>query len=61
LQRLRNRGLIRTEWRQTENNRRGRYYILTPAGERQLREEAKEWERSSSAVNWVLAWNSGTL
>src|SRR5690606_25999146 len=59
LQRMRNRGWIRAEWRLTENNRRGRYYILTPAGEKQLREEAKEWERSSSAVNWVLDWSGG--
>jgi DNA-binding PadR family transcriptional regulator len=30
--------------------------MLTPAGERELARERSEWERSSSAVNWVLAW-----
>src|SRR5687768_2268880 len=59
LQRMRNRGWIKTEWRVTENNRRGRYYILTAAGERQLTAEEAEWERSSSAVNWVLAFSAG--
>jgi transcriptional regulator len=56
LQRMKTRGLLRSEWRRTENNRRARYYMLTPAGERELARERSEWERSSSAVNWVLAW-----
>jgi PadR family transcriptional regulator, regulatory protein PadR len=54
LQRLTSKGLIRSEWRRSENNRRARYYIMTPAGERKLAHELAQWQRSSSAVNWVL-------
>jgi transcriptional regulator len=55
LQRLKRKGLITSEWRVTENNRRARYYALTPAGESQLGEERKSWERSASAVERILA------
>jgi len=56
LQRMKRRGLIRSEWRTTENNRRARYYLLTAAGQRELAKERAQWERSSAAVNWVLDW-----
>ena len=46
---------IRSEWRQTENNRRARYYELTPLGRRQLAEERAQWERLSRGVTLVLA------
>jgi PadR family transcriptional regulator, regulatory protein PadR len=59
LQRLTSRGLIRAEWRTTENNRRARYYVLTRAGAADLARERAQWERASTAVNWVLAWNGG--
>ena len=59
LQRMKNRGWIASEWRQTENNRRARYYLLTPAGERELGRVRADWERSSSAVDQVLAWEGG--
>lgn len=59
LQRMRSRGWITGEWRTTENNRRARYYLLTPAGERELLRERSDWERSPSAVNWILNWNGG--
>lgn len=59
LQRMRSRGWITGEWRTTENNRRARYYLLTPAGERELLRERSDWERSSSAVNWILNCNGG--
>ena len=54
LQRMRRKGLVRAEWRTTENNRRARYYELTPAGRKQLAEEKRTWERSSGAVNRIL-------
>ena len=57
LQRLTSRGLVRAEWRTTENNRRARYYVLTRAGAAELSRERAQWERASAAVNWVLAWN----
>ncbi len=60
LQRMKSRGWIRSEWRITENNRRARYYLLTPAGVRKLAQERAQWERSTAAVNWVLASSGGT-
>ena len=60
LQRLTSRGLIRAQWRTTENNRRARYYILTRAGEQELARERAQWERASAAVGWVLAWDGRT-
>jgi transcriptional regulator len=59
LQRMKRRGWIRSEWRRTENNRRARYYMLTPVGERQLDAEKASWERSYRAVNWVLGFEGG--
>lgn len=56
LERMTRKGWIRSEWRTTENNRRARYYLLTPAGRRRLAVERAEWERASRAVNWVLNW-----
>jgi len=56
LQRMKRKGLIRSEWRVTENNRRARYYMLTPAGSRQLEREQESWARASQAVNRVLGW-----
>jgi PadR family transcriptional regulator PadR len=60
LQRMLGKGWIAAEWRTTESNRRARYYLLTKAGQRQLAAERDEWERSSSAVNWVLDWSGGS-
>ena len=54
LQRMRRRGWVRAEWRRTENNRRARYYALTPLGARGLEEAAREWRRASGAVERVL-------
>jgi PadR family transcriptional regulator, regulatory protein PadR len=56
LQRMRSKGWIRAEWRASENNRRARYYTLTPLGEGELARERSEWERSYTAVNRVLGW-----
>ncbi len=54
LVRMKRRGLVKTSWRVTENNRRARYYEITAAGERQLAAERASWGRASSAVNWIL-------
>lgn len=54
LYRLERQGFIRSEWRVTENNRRARYYSLTPKGRRQLADELEQWRRVSRAVNLVL-------
>lgn len=54
LYRLERQGLIRSEWRVTENNRRARYYSLTAAGRKHFQEELSHWERLSSAIDRVL-------
>ena len=54
LYRLDRQGLIRSEWRTTENNRRARYYALTAAGRKHFAEELSYWERVSRAINLVL-------
>ncbi|HEY6219327.1 MAG TPA: PadR family transcriptional regulator [Gemmatimonadaceae bacterium] len=56
LYRLERHGFIASEWEETENNRRARYYALTPSGRRQLAEERQSWQRMSRAVNLVLAF-----
>src|SRR3954451_6841952 len=55
LQRMLRKGSIRSEWRTTENNRRARYYVMTPAGRRQLESEIRSWRRASAALNEILA------
>ena len=54
LYRLERRGLISSKWATTENNRRARYYALTPAGRKRLAAEIDSWRRLSRAINLVL-------
>jgi PadR family transcriptional regulator len=54
LQRLEQRGWIISEWGESDNNRRARFYQLTKAGKKRLQEETEEWERLSSAVARIL-------
>src|SRR5213075_776278 len=54
LRRLEARGFVGAEWRPSENNRRARYYTLTPAGRKQLTEERAAWQRFSSALGLIL-------
>jgi PadR family transcriptional regulator len=56
LQRMLRKGLIASEWRVTEHNRRARYYRLTAAGRRQLDRETSSWRRAVAAVEGVLAF-----
>jgi transcriptional regulator len=56
LQRMKAKGWITSEWRTTDNNRRARYYSLTTAGRKQLATERAEWERTATAVGWILNW-----
>ena len=55
LRRLEARGLVKGKWAVTENNRRARFYELTPSGRRQLADERKQWERFSEALGLILA------
>jgi DNA-binding PadR family transcriptional regulator len=54
LERLQQRGWVVAEWRQSDMNRRAKYYVLTRSGAKRLAEELKLWERSTQAVNLVL-------
>ena len=54
LYRLERQGLIRSEWKMTENNRRARYYALTREGRKHFAEELAQWRRMSHAINRVL-------
>jgi transcriptional regulator len=59
LQRMRRRGWVRPEWRTTENNRRARYYAITPEGERELASQTAAWKRTTAAMEWLLGWQLG--
>ena len=54
LYRLEHHGLIDSEWGQSENNRRAKYYTLTRAGRRRLRDETAGWNRLTSAIAAAL-------
>ena len=54
LHKLEQAGWITSEWKASENNRRAKYYSLTPPGRRQLVREAAQWERLSAAISHVV-------
>ncbi|HEY2163125.1 MAG TPA: PadR family transcriptional regulator [Gemmatimonadaceae bacterium] len=54
LRRLENKGLIKGRWGTSENNRRARFYELTPNGLKQLDAERREWERFQQALGLIL-------
>jgi PadR family transcriptional regulator, regulatory protein PadR len=54
LYRLEHQDLIAAEWGQSENNRRAKYYTLTAAGRRRLREETAGWNRLATAIAAAL-------
>ena len=54
LHRLEQQGWIRAKWGESDNNRRAKYYSLTPDGAKYLRQEQAQWKRLSSAIGLVL-------
>ena len=52
--RLERDGLIKAEWRATENNRRAKYYALTAAGRRRLADATREWEAQTAAITRIM-------
>lgn len=54
LHKLEQEGWITAEWKQTENNRRAKFYSLTRLGRRQLESQSAQWERLSAAVSRVI-------
>ena len=55
LYRLEERGLLETEWGVTENNRRARYYRITPGGRAALRTETRNWMKYADTVSAILS------
>ncbi len=55
LHKLEHRGLIKAEWRPSENNRRAKYYSLTRPGRRVLQQESANWARLSRAISHVVS------
>ena len=54
LHRLEVRGLLRSKWGFSDNNRRAKYYSLTPAGRQELEREASAWKKISAAIARVM-------
>jgi len=54
LYRLEHQELIAAEWGVSDNNRRAKYYTLTAAGRRRLRQETEGWNRLASAITSAL-------
>jgi transcriptional regulator len=54
LHKLEQEGWIRAEWKQTENNRRAKFYTLTRLGRKQLEQESASWQLLSSAITRVI-------
>jgi PadR family transcriptional regulator, regulatory protein PadR len=54
LQRLAIKGWVKAEWGQSDNNRRARFYKLTPAGRKQLKQETADFERLLEAILRVM-------
>ena len=54
LHKLEQDGWITAEWKLSDNNRRAKYYTLTPPGRRHLEREAANWDRLASAISRVV-------
>jgi PadR family transcriptional regulator, regulatory protein PadR len=54
LYRIEHKGWIKGEWGESENNRRAKFYRLTPAGARRLKSETEKWSQMTDVVNTVL-------
>lgn len=52
--RLERAGWLASEWKETENKRRAKYYSLTGKGRKQLQGERREWERQAAAIARIL-------
>jgi PadR family transcriptional regulator, regulatory protein PadR len=56
LRRLESAGLIKAEWRSSENNRRARYYELTRLGRKRLQQVEEEWRAHTAVIEDFLAF-----
>jgi PadR family transcriptional regulator, regulatory protein PadR len=60
LLKLEQEGFITAEWRPSENNRRAKFYSLTPGGRKQLAREAREWHQTADLIAAFLSPERGT-
>jgi PadR family transcriptional regulator PadR len=61
LYRLEHQGLLSAEWGDSENNRKAKYYTLTAAGRKRLKEETADWRKLASAISTVLDTTPGEI
>ncbi len=61
LYRLEQQGLLSTEWGVSDNNRRAKFYRLTPAGRRRLQEQRADWQRLADAMAAALDTRPGEV
>lgn len=54
LLKLEQEGALKAEWGTSDNNRRAKFYSLTPAGERLLAREQRQWERTGRIIGWFF-------
>jgi PadR family transcriptional regulator PadR len=61
LYRLEHQGWIASEWGESENNRKAKFYQLTAAGRKQLRAESEKWNRMAGMIGAILEMKAGEL
>ncbi len=61
LYRLEHQGWIASEWGESENNRKAKFYQLTAAGRKQLRVESEKWNRMAGLIGGILSLKAGEL
>jgi transcriptional regulator len=61
LYRLEERGWISSEWGESENKRKAKFYVITPSGRKQLKAERDEWARLSDAIAAILNATPGEV
>ncbi len=61
LYRLEHQGWIASEWGESENNRKAKFYQLTAAGRKQLRAESEKWNRMAGLIGGILSVKAGEI
>src|SRR5262245_20246505 len=59
--RLERDGLIKADWRATENNRRAKYYALTATGRKRLAQVTQDWEAQTAAISRIMRASLGEI
>ncbi len=56
LHRLESEGFLLSQWQKTENNRRAKFYSISPIGQQQLGSEVQAWKVAVDGINKILGW-----